>query len=378
MNNKKTSNLLRLIAFFLTAVMLVCTFGFTVDGWTFTDDGQNGITEDFPSNNPTVDNTDRGGEKDEQDKEEETPDEPQIYIPEFTNALTGLETTEELSLKAPLAFVIDGNTPLFGISGADILCDIPVEEEKIRSIAFLSNTDNLWKIGSIAPCRGYIGNVIKYFGGIAVSAGNDDSLSYTSCNMAGNILDLTVNDGYYYTEQQNRFYTNKDLIYAGLANSAISTEKIAQTVLPYSFTDFGSNNVTGDLSAKEIRITQARDNTATLTYNETSGLYSLNKNGDALCDTLNGKQFEFKNCFVLFADSVTYDKAEYSQTVVDTIGSGRGYYFTEGSAIEITWTATAAGVMTFYSLEGQKLTVNRGSSYISYLKASKTEDLNFS
>ena len=33
MNNKRTSNLLRLIAFFLTGVILVCTFGFTVDGW---------------------------------------------------------------------------------------------------------------------------------------------------------------------------------------------------------------------------------------------------------------------------------------------------------------------------------------------------------
>ena len=38
MNNKKTSNPVRMIAFFLAAVILICTFGFTVDGWQFKDD----------------------------------------------------------------------------------------------------------------------------------------------------------------------------------------------------------------------------------------------------------------------------------------------------------------------------------------------------
>nr|MBE6545446.1 DUF3048 domain-containing protein [Oscillospiraceae bacterium] len=378
MNNKKTSNLLRLIAFFLTTVILVCTFGFTVDGWTLTDNRQDNSNANVPGNNQMSDNKNPDGNPDSGNLGNEIPDEPQIYIPEYTNPLTGLETTEELSKKSPLAFIMDGNKPLFGVSDADILCEIPVEDGNTRLITFISSTDNLWKIGSFAPCRGYIGNVIKYFGGIAVSAGYDDFTRYASCDLGNSIFDLTVRGGYYYTEHQDNFYTNKDLLDAGLSHSGIHGEVTEATALPYVFTDFGEDNVIGDTSAKEISITQSRDTNANLSYDETTKLYALYKNNSKLCDTLSGNQLEFTNCFVLFADSVTYDKSEYSQIVVDTIGSGKGYYFTEGTATEIYWTATAAGLMTFYSAKGEKLTVNRGSSYICYMKSSKTQDISFS
>jgi hypothetical protein len=54
---------------------------------------------------------------------------PEIPVEEekviYYNPITGLETTEELFNLAPLAYVMEKNSPLFGLSGADIIIDIP-------------------------------------------------------------------------------------------------------------------------------------------------------------------------------------------------------------------------------------------------------------
>ena len=100
MNTKRTSNLLRSIAFFLTGVILLCTFGFTVDGWLVKD--ENDPTEDFPTD----------GEISEEVIPEIPPEDEKVI---YYNKITGLETSEELSNLAPLAYVMEKNSPTCGI-----------------------------------------------------------------------------------------------------------------------------------------------------------------------------------------------------------------------------------------------------------------------
>ena len=161
MNTKKTSNLLRLIAFFLTGVILVCTFGFTVDGWSADKDTDNGgLTPPPDVENPDIDAP-----------PSDTPAEVQREI--FYNRLTGLETAEELSNKAPIAYIMDKNAPSFGLSGADVIIDIPTEKDN-KIVAVRTDNDNLWKIGSISPSRGYISNLACFFGASIISLGTED------------------------------------------------------------------------------------------------------------------------------------------------------------------------------------------------------------
>ena len=49
MNKNKLSNPVRLIAFFLTAVVLICTFGFTADGWQIDNNENNDSIGMFPT-----------------------------------------------------------------------------------------------------------------------------------------------------------------------------------------------------------------------------------------------------------------------------------------------------------------------------------------
>ncbi len=372
MNKTKSSNPVRLIAFFLTAFILVCTFGFTVDGW------QIGEGEDFGSSadgsegeSPSAPPSDENEENQEEPKEE-----PEIILPKFYNRITGLETSEAIASRAHMAFVINPDLPSYGISGADLICELPTEDGSSRVIAFLPETDNLWKIGSITNTRGYISNIVRYFGAVCVSAGSDDTIYYTQCDIKDRHLDLSVNTSYQYTEFTKNVYTNRDLLNSGISDLGIDPGSIKKPTLPYDFGALGGEPIKfGEENASIIKINQAANLVTELRFDEKSRQYTLYKNGSVIVDALNDKGLEFTNCFILFADSITYDNSECSQMVMDTIGKGYGYYFTEGAVCHISWVGSGDSTLCFYTEDGERLTANRGCTYISFVKSSKAESL---
>ena len=370
MNKTKTSNPVRLIAFFLTGILLTCTFGFTVDGWQLKDEPINeGPGDNFIDNSILTDQA--------PNDEDSVDENPEIYIPAFINPLTGLESTEEFSKNKHLAFVMNSNEACYGISSSDLLIEIPIEDGKSRFISFMPDVSNLWKIGSLASSRGYISNLITYFGGVGIFNGLDDAIEYPKCNNISSDLDMQKYSGYNYTEFSNLTYTNCDLINAGLASPGIDRTIYTERTLPFTFCDFGAEPIFYDSIAKRISISDEINRTSELIFDEENGTYYYCTGNERLYDSLNGKLLSFENCFILFADSVTYDNSSCSQMVMDTIGSGVGYYITEGSYTEIQWSATSSGVMTFYGLDGKMLTINRGSSYIKFVKSSKIDNIIF-
>ena len=370
MNTIKTSNPVRLIAFFLTAAILTTTFGFTVDGW--------GVKEDEKDSQGSL-----GAIKKEENffnppKEDNTEKNPEIIIPEHINRLTGLETTNEISSNTPLAFITEGLHNTYGISQSDLLVEIPVENEETRFVSFISDISNLWKVGAVSPSKGYINNITKYFGAIAVYNEIDENIKYDYCDLDKTSIDLSLNEGFSYTEFSNKIYTNCQLIEA--AKKYYSTVKIDayEDTLPYSFNSFGNNNIKFDSLAIRFEAKLNENSILKLTFDKENRKYSYENNGISLTDPLNGKNLSFTNCFVLFADSVTYDNFDGCQMVLNTVGSGVGYYITEGSYTEIKWSSTISGALLFCLSNGEKLTVNRGNSYICYIKSSKINNISFS
>ena len=363
MNNKKTSNPVRLIAFFLAATVLLCTFGFTVDGWHIK-------TKNDPIIS-TQEKVDRPTKEEEKQEPDIIPEKPDIYIPAYTNPLTGLECDENIANSKPFGIVMDGSNNLYGISNSDIIVEIPVENHDTRFISFIHTTNEVKKLGSISPSRGYISNLIKFFGANAIFNGTDDKISYDCCNLLGRVIDLSKKKEYSYIEHEGLVYTNKDLIDLAIDSSSFSNEGNEELILPYAFLDYESKLDASDSIANNISIFYSDRNLTQFVFNSETNKYSIKKNDLDLCDASNGISQEFSNCFILYSDSVTYDTSDYSQIIVQTTGSGSGFYFTEGMVYEMRWSATTAGVMTFYSTAGEKLTVNRGSCYIAYVKSSE-------
>ena len=372
MNTSIRGNYVKLIAFFLVAALLVAAFGFATEGWW------EGAAQDENSSKVDTDSNKADNDKNTEQEPENDQKEPEIYIPEFTNALTGLETTEEASRKRHYAFVIDPESPLYGLSGADLIAEFPVENGTTRLLSFTNDLDTLSKIGSLTASRDYISNVAKFFNSAIISKGNDGILEYDSCNLLGSVFDMSVHTGYYYTEYAQFTYTNGDLVSAGLYNANINTTVSNDKTLPYNFVDFGKGSSIGPMSAKSAIIPFSSTLESEFYYSASTKSYSYSRNGVSKKDMLNDTPISFTNVFILLADTVTYEGSDSTEMVMNTIGSGKGYYLSEGTCQEITWESDINGTLTLFDQSGKMLTVNRGNSYLGFVKSSKSADIKIS
>ena len=62
---------------------------------------------------------------------------------------------------------------------------------------------------------------------------------------------------------------------------------------------------------------------------------------------------------------------------IDNIGSGKGYFISNGFAVPITWEKSSPSKQTIYKyLNGQEITVNDGNTYIQIQPKNKIIEIN--
>ncbi len=369
MKSLKTSSLFRLAALLIIAIIVICMVGFVAQEWQDDKEKQpeSGKTDENSGN--TDENTDGNGTS-------TTPDVP--APPEYTNYLTGLETTADEYRTRPLCFIMDSASPLYGISGAPLTIEIPIENGRTRLLVYRDHSQNLGKIGSISEGRECILRLLNCFGGIAVYNGTDSTRESDSASQGRPAFDLSVQKGYAYTENASYLYSNGDLLYAGLQNAGISLMATEERTLPFHFAPYYSAPIRFSASAQTVILPYSDANETNLYYDTAMHRYLLSKNGQTKTDLLNGKSAAYENAFVLFADTTTYESASRTEMITDTAGGGSGYYFTEGTAAPILWRTDAVGNLVFTNEAGEILTVNRGESYIAFFKSSQSAEVLFS
>ncbi len=370
MNTQKTNSYGQLIAFFIVAIALICALGFAANGWQSAPDNE-------PDSGDTDENSGDTDENKDGDETTEQPEEPPLPEIKYYNPLTGVEVDEASSLKRPIAFVMDTAAPLYGISYADVAIEFPTENGSTRLLSISQGTANLGKVGSLLPTRGYISNFAKYFGAVLVSLGADDGVMYESADISAAHFNLSEVSGYHYTEYTHFVYTNGDLISAGLANSGISSIISKKENLPFVFSDKNTEMLLGG-NATSVTISYSDTSSTELSYSISENKYTLSKCGTEKKDLLNDKSVTFDNIFILFADSITYESKDASELVMNTAGSGDGYYVTGGKSIKISWSKDATGNLVFKTESGAILSANCGNSYIGVVKSSRTDAVNFS
>ncbi|MBQ1260908.1 MAG: DUF3048 domain-containing protein, partial [Clostridia bacterium] len=313
MKSSKDGSSLRMVATLLIAVTIACTVGFAAGGMH--------SNTNTPNDNNN-ENNENGTPNDEVPPIIDVPQEP--IIPDFTSYLTGLEITEDEALKIPLCYVIDTSGGLYGISGAQMIIEIPTDDGSTRMLAYINDLNKTaTKIGAIAPTRNYISNMVKYFGGMLISNGKDDVIEYSYHDTKSACTDLSEHKGYYYSEYGRYVYTNANLIEALASTSGISLGAMGTPTMPFRFNDFGSDPLKLGELAGSVKLEYSQSSSVEFVY-KSDGKYALYRNGINAIDTRNGELLSYDNVFVLYADATTYERLEGSQTVVDTIGSGIG------------------------------------------------------
>ena len=360
----QNGNLTKLVAFFVIAVVIICTVSFAANGW------QSFINNDTDDSNITIDKNESNNQQTENDSGADIEDIPVIQpVPKYYHQITGLEATLEASLQKPLCICLDSSVPLYGISSSYLTIEFPTEYGNTRLLCFTDEAKTLGKIGSLAPSRGYISNIATYFGGVLLSHGSDDKFEYSFENPKSK-LDFSETSGYCYSEYNTFVYTNGDLVNAFLNNSNISQTNADKITLPYTFTDATESLAPQGDNAAVISISFSGSSTTSLNYSISDGKYIFTKDTSIKNDLLNDKAVKYDNVFILYADSTTHETESDTQLILDTNTRGSGVYAYGGKFIEITWEKDAAGSLIFYNTSGEILTVNRGTSYIAFVKAS--------
>ena len=103
-------------------------------------------------------------------------------------------------------------------------------------------------------------------------------------------------------------------------------------------------------------------NSTILKYNVLTGTYDWNEIGAPVVDAEDYQQVTFKNVIIQCAPMVEYDNNGYM--LYGVIGSGMGYYLTNGKAVAITWYKDVVGHTQYFNFDGTPLVVNPGKTYI--------------
>ena len=100
-------------------------------------------------------------------------------------------------------------------------------------------------------------------------------------------------------------------------------------------------------------------------YNESDGLYYRFEYGAEQTEATTGDQIAVKNVIIQYVPSTVIDSSS-STLNIDTVGTGEGYFITNGKAINVTWSKDADGEPTRYfdADSGDEITLNQGKSFI--------------
>lgn len=285
-----------------------------------------------------------------------------------------LKIVNEKSKSRPYAVMINNNHsawPLCGIQDAYLSYEI-VAEGGITRIMALYKDQETAKIGSIRSARHYFIDYAEENDAIFVHWGGSPQ-AYSRINKGINDIDGIALEGSVFFRdktlkrayEHTGFTSMKNLKqYADKQGFTRDTKK--DLLLKYSVDEIEVEKLPEAKSAESVDIKYSNYHTTSYEYDETNKVYKRIMSGKPSVDLVTGEQYTVKNIIVYSVSNYTIDDGSgKGRQELNNIGSGTGYYITDGYAIPITWEKTGHSEQTVYKYtDGTKITVNDGNTFI--------------
>lgn len=111
------------------------------------------------------------------------------------------------------------------------------------------------------------------------------------------------------------------------------------------------------------------------TYDENTKVYKRYVNDEEHIDAITKEQYTTKNIIVMKIKNSKIDS--YGRQTLENIGTGEGYYITNGKAISITWEKSSRKSKTIYrNQNGEEIKVNDGNTYIQIMPIDNNLQIN--
>jgi len=270
----------------------------------------------------------------------------------------------------PIAVMIDnhkGAMPQAGLNDAYLVYEIIVEGGETRLMALFKGV-SLDKIGPVRSSRHYFLDYALENDAIYVHFG-------WSPQAQSDITKLGVNNINGISESSTSFWRTKDK-YAP-HNVATSTENILniatrkgysttskkESVLNYVADEFDLKD--SAIEANNVTIPYSYSNTVEYEYDSTTKRYTRYSRDTKQVDWTTNETVTTKNIIIVKCANSTISGDTSGRQTIDNIKALKGYYITNGKAIEITAEKSTRESQTVYKdLQGNEIDVNDGNTFI--------------
>ena len=265
-----------------------------------------------------------------------------------------LQIVDEESNTRPIAVMINNHPSArpyqSGLQDAYLVYELLVEGGITRMMAVFKD-QNTSRIGPVRSARHtYLDYsfendaVYTHFGWSNIAESDISSMNVANINglYSGAFWrDKTLNVAYEHTA-----FTSMELLSNEIKRYKYRTTTEKELLLNYSIEDINLKEEENSSITNNISIKFSTSNTTSYTYDTTSKKYKRFVNDVINKDYVTGKQYDFKNLILVKINNYTLDSAGHQE--FDNIGTGTGYYITNGYSIPITWSKSGRKEQTVY------------------------------
>lgn len=313
----------------------------------------------------------------EQTKSEEKIEEGQNELQEK------IDIIDVNSKTRPYAVVVN-NTPVAvkvqeGLNKAYIVYEIPTEGNTSRLLALYKDVDESLVVGTIRSARHNFIDFSLESDAIFCCFGWSH---YAENDLKTGIIDYLqgLHGGpFYRNNPENLASEHTAYTTIGKLNESVKIEGIRNTteedtLLNYHVSDIDLSIISESKITNKITIPYGfAPNVAAFEYNLETKMYSRYENGNKCIDHNTGEEITTKNIIV---QKIKYEKSDDNYYWdLETIGSGEGYYITNGHSIPIEWkkenrsdqtkyTYKAGTVIDGEDVGGKEISVSDGRTWI--------------
>ncbi len=276
----------------------------------------------------------------------------------------------------PYAVMINNNKAVWGyqagLQDAYITYEMIVEGGITRMMALFKDKDTA-RIASVRSSRHYFldyaleNDAIYAHIGWSPQAQSDIKKLGVNVINADNSSAFTWDNSLRKIAKEHRAYTSIQKLKEAAGKRGYKTTTEKGLLLSYQVKPLDLANYEGAIPANTVRIPYSTSHLTSYSYDPTTKLYKRYQNNIEHKDYVTGLQYTAKNIITYKVHNYTLnDGYSGGRQGLNNIGSGEGYFISEGYAVPITWEKSSRSSKTVYKVKatGEKLIVNDGNTFI--------------
>ena len=268
-----------------------------------------------------------------------------------------------------------------GLNDAYLVYEIVVEGGITRMMAVFKDK-NTTTIGTVRSSRHYYLDYAEENDAIYTHFGWSEKAQQDINDLNIDNVNGLVDSGFWRDQElrnngvplEHTAYTNIENILEVADKRGYKTTSTKDTLLNYSVDEIDLSKMEGSIKADSVYIEYSSYQENTFKYDSVNKVYTKYSGDTLRKDYVTGEAFKAKNIITYQVNNYSMDS--YGRQEIDNIGSGEGYFISNGYAVPITWEKKSPSSQTVYKfLDGKEIIVNDGITYIQIQPQNKTLEI---